>query len=199
MALVYFTNSEDLIDSVVASLEKLDLVVAALDKLEAYDKIISAVEKFNKWELLFWLGITKSNERFQQAAKKCHKENFPIQEYEKAAKDCDKLFLLGAWLELQLATVYQTVFLEYSKAKFILYQITNGRMSGRLSNDDYAGIWDIYIVAMARLNPTDILMEEFRQTSDPKEKTKLFNEMNTLVCQNSMVARMSLKAPSRLR
>jgi hypothetical protein len=188
VALVYSANRGDLIDSVIASLENLDSVVVALDKLEAYDKIISAVEKFNKWELLFWLGITKSNERFQQAAKKCHKENFLIQVYEKVAKEGDKLWGLGAWLELQLATVYQTVFPEYGKAKFILYQITGGRMSGRSSNNDYAGIWDLYIVAMARLNLTDILMEEFRQTNDPEEKTKFFSEMNTLVCQNSMVA-----------
>lgn len=171
-------NSEDLIN----------LVLEALERLEAYDKIISAVDKFNKWELLFWLefGPAEGNERLQHAAKKCHKEEFLIQVYEHAAKEGDRYFDSGARLRLQLAIVYQIVFPDYSKAKSTLYQIIDGMEGGRMSNNRYVEARNLDLVSVARLNLTDILMEEFRKTIDPEEKTKLFNEMDTLAHRNGM-------------
>lgn len=159
-------------------------ITKAFEDKHEYEKIISAVEKFNKWDRIGWLGwgSDEGNETFQHAAKKCDKKAFMIQTYEEVIRWMDEFnpgddyFFEGARARLQLTNAYQTVFVNYEKAKHLLYAILDGKRGGAPSAQD--------TIFTARLNLTDILMEEFRNTTDSQEKSQLHTEMRALALRN---------------
>lgn len=155
-------------------------IMKALENQKQYDKIISAVEKFTKWDLLGWLawGSDEDHEIFRHAAKMCDKKDFMIQTYEAVMRWLDESGegSDGAGIRLQLAIAYQTVFPNLKEAKRLLYEVIEGKKGGALSAST--------TVFSARLNLTDILMEEFRDTKDPEEKSRIYTEMKNLAFRN---------------
>jgi tetratricopeptide (TPR) repeat protein len=161
-------------------LEIMEDITAALEERSEWDKIISVIERSNKWDLIFWLGwdgTDKQNDRFQRAAKECDKQTFMIQTYEKVIIVLE-LNNLGSKLRLQLAKAYRNVFQNFNEAKRLLKDIVEGRKGG--STYEVAG----YQILEARLELTEVLMEEFRVTTDPKEKLMLFHDLKRIVLQD---------------
>jgi hypothetical protein len=58
----------------------------------------------------------------------------------------------------------------------LLYEVIEGKKGGALSASN--------TFFSARLNLTDILMEEFRDTKDPQEKSRLYAETKSLAFRN---------------
>jgi hypothetical protein len=100
-----------------------------------------------------------------------------IQTYEKVITILD-LNNLGSKLRLQLAKAHRNVFQNFNEAKRLLKDVVEGRKGS--SNYEAAG----YQILEARLELTEVLMEEFRATTDPKEKLKLFHDLERIVLQD---------------
>jgi hypothetical protein len=155
-------------------------IMKAFENKDQYDKIISAVEKFSKWDLLAWLawGTDEDNEIFRRAAKQCEKKDFMIKTYNSVIRWLDEFGGgdEGSGVRLQLATAYQRVFPDFKQAKTLLYEVIEGKKGSTLSHSN--------TIYAARLNLTDILMEEFRNIKDPEEKSRLYAEMKSLAFLN---------------
>jgi tetratricopeptide (TPR) repeat protein len=155
-------------------------IMKAFEKRNQYDKIMSAVEKFTKWDLLGWLawGSDEDNEIFRHAAKKCDKVDFMIHTYDSLMRWLDELGAGpdGAGIRLQLAIAYQTVFPNIKEAKRLLYEVIEGKKGGALRASN--------TIFSARLNLSDILMKEFLDAKDPDEKSRIYAEMKSLAFRN---------------
>ena len=112
-------------------------IMKAFENKNQYDKIMSAVEKFTKWDLLGWLawGSDEDHEIFRHAAKKCDRKDFMIQTYESVMRWLDEFGggPDGAEIRLQLAIAYQRVFPNFKEAKRLLYEVIEGKKGGALS------------------------------------------------------------------
>lgn len=65
---------------------------------------------------------------------------------------------------------------DVKEAKRLLYEVIEGEKGGAFSASN--------TVFVARLNLTDILMEEFRGTQDPEGKSRLYTDMKSLAFRN---------------
>jgi tetratricopeptide (TPR) repeat protein len=157
-------------------------ITRALEDKNEYEKIISAVKKLSKWDRIAWLcwGPDEGSERFQHAAWICNKQAFMVQTFQDCIRWTDELgndyYHEGARARLQLAMAYQTVFVNYQEARRLLYVILDGKKGGGTAASE--------LVFVARLNLTNIVMEEFRKTTDSKEKSELYSEMRSLALRN---------------
>jgi tetratricopeptide (TPR) repeat protein len=159
----------------------IDDITASLEKAGDFEKLISVVGHFHKWDLLYWLGFPSANghDRFQSAAWKCKKQEFMIKKYEDMIIECDK-YNIGAHARSQLATIYRYVVPNLKESRRLLFEIMDGKKGAPF--DDAS---ENFIYA-TRLQLADVLLEQFRAATDPEQKIALQGDMKTLALQDKV-------------
>jgi tetratricopeptide (TPR) repeat protein len=174
------------IGNVDAGLEEqfIDNITASLEKTGDFEKLISVVGHFHKWDLLCWLGFPESNghDRFQRAAWECKKQEFMIKKYEDMIVESDK-YNAGAHARSQLATIYHYVVPNLKESKRLLFEIMDGKKGTPFGDAGENFIFD------TRLQLADVLLEQFRAATDPMQKIVLQGEMKTLALQDKVALR----------
>jgi tetratricopeptide (TPR) repeat protein len=165
--------------------EFVDDITASLEKAGDFEKLISVVGHFHKFDLLVWLGFPSANghDRFQHAAWECKKQDFMIKKYEDMIVESDK-YNAGAHARSQLATIYHYVVVPNLKeSKRLLFEIMDGKKGVPFDDADENFIFD------TRLQLADVLLEQFRAATDPMSKIALQGEMKTLALQDKVALR----------
>jgi tetratricopeptide (TPR) repeat protein len=174
------------IGNVNAGLEDqvIDDITASLEKAGDFEKLISVVGHFHKWDLLCWLGFPDANghDRFQRAAWECKKQEFMIKKYEDMIVESDK-YNAGAHARSQLATIYHYVVPNLKESKRLLFEIMDGKKGAHFDDVGESFIFD------TRLQLADVLLEQFRAATDPRQKIALQGEMKTLALQDKVALR----------
>ncbi|KAF8860934.1 hypothetical protein BDZ45DRAFT_293513 [Acephala macrosclerotiorum] len=163
------------------SSEFLHEIMAYLEENKDFEKLMTVIEHFQKWDLLALLGFSYSDghDTFQHAAWECKKRDFLIKTYENMISEVAR-FNVGAKVRGRLATVYQYVFPNYNEAKRLLFEIIDGKKGEAFGDSDEEFVFE------SRLQLADVLMAQFRETADPVQKTALHGEMKNLVLQHSI-------------
>ena len=155
--------------------EILEITFAALEKQKNYEMIMSTAEQSHRLDLMDFIYKGKGEDHFtlQRAAKSCGKETFMIRLYEKVIADMD-LDDEGAYMRHRLARFYRFALNKKDAAKYLFKQLIDGRKGA----NPYVNAEGV--ILQARCDLADILMEEFRNALDPKEKAVIYNEMKKL-------------------
>jgi tetratricopeptide (TPR) repeat protein len=156
-------------------------ITTFLEKAGDFEKLLSVVERFKKWDIIQWLGFDSGtgHDRLQHAAWECKKQDFMTKIYETLIKDVDR-YNLGARIRSNLAAAYQFVFPNYDEAKRLLNEILDGKKGTPWGDADED------FVFMTRLQLADVLVKQFKAATDPDLKTILHGEMKNLALQHTL-------------
>lgn len=132
-------------------------ITAYLEKTGDFEKLLSVVGRFKKWDLIYWLAVTEStgHDRFQHAAWECKRHDLMVKIYDTLMNDVEK-FNIGAKIRSNLASTYQFVFPNDSEAKRLLNEILERKkgIPWQDADDDF--------VFTARLQLADVLVSTLR-------------------------------------
>lgn len=147
-----------------------DTITIALETREQYTELIAKVESWTEIERLLWLEFheeaDEANIRFRKAVQISGKEEgFLVKCYQDIIKLSDSISM-----RYQLAIAYRTVLKDNHRAKSVLHEILDKGIYGALSD------------------LTDIILEEFRSTSDSAKKAASLQEMKNLLSQPLLTA-----------
>lgn len=156
-------------------------ITTSLEKSGEFEKLLSVVERFKKWDMIDWLGFETAtgHDRLQHAAWECKKLDSMVKTYESVISDVDK-YNLGAHIRGSFANAYHFVFLNYDEAKRLLNEILDGKKGKPFADADEDFVFAI------RLQIADVLTKQFKAATDPDQKTILHGEMKNLALQHSL-------------
>lgn len=143
-----------------------------------YTELMGLLEGWTFWDRLSWLAYMtdlekqeEANELFIHASKETGKEDFMVACYEKIISYTDES-KAGALPRYYLAHAFRRVIGDLPKAKATLFEILDGEKCITPATEEE----NIEILLKTRFDLSDIIYEQFRSSSDRKEKVALLEE-----------------------
>ncbi|KAI9738405.1 MAG: hypothetical protein M1834_008908 [Cirrosporium novae-zelandiae] len=156
----------------------LDQITMILEKKNDYSELMTCLEGWTLWERMAWLNSDEcweAHQRFKKAAKFSGKEAFMLKAYTEIIAYLDHL-KTSSGARWHLANYYQTVSVDYKMAKKSYYQILNSNTF----IDSSTGEEELEVLSDARLDLSDIIYQEFRSATNPKDKAILLDELKNM-------------------